>query len=113
MKTPARTRKRRRSVRLPLSLVLSRYLPTDLIPGGTPDGMTAAELWPLVWREIEREHVEFAPDYWRQFAQSVTVRQREPIRVRRVCGSVRVVNGHHRLWVLTRAGCGSVRVARC
>ena len=77
-----------------------------MIPGGTPEGVPNSELWRLVFREIEREHEAFAPEFWARFRLSVAKRQRQPV----VLHGHQVSNGHHRIWALHKAGKERARV---
>jgi hypothetical protein len=91
---------------IPLAEVLRDFSPTDMIPGGTHEGVSNPELWRLVFGEIEREHEAFAPAYWAAFKRSVAKRQRVPI----VLHGTHVSNGHHRVWALHASGKSQVRV---
>lgn len=49
---------------------------------------------------------------WQRFALSVAKRQRQAVTLRVLAGRLSVVNGHHRIWALARAGALNVKAER-
>lgn len=90
--------------------VLAKYRPTDMVPPDVPVDAPLAEQWAAVWDSIERNHVAHDPVYWQNFSASVAKKQREPVRLGDAAGPA-VINGHHRLWALVKAGKQYVSVA--
>ncbi len=93
--------------RIPLSVILSTYRPTDMLPGSVSRFSSTRELWEAVFDSIERNHVPVNPAHWAAFCAKVAKRQWTPITLDEQAKTV--LNGHHRVWALFKAGAASVR----